>query len=298
MKHFLEISQLSHEDITALLQRAMYFKQYHNYPRYPQHSLATLFYEHSTRTRISFERAAHHLAMPCVSVDLAHSSEQKGETMQDTLRTLCAMGVRLFVVRHSQSFVPQILADAFDDRAQIINAGDGTHAHPSQALLDMMTILEHKSDLKSLKIAIVGDLRHSRVSHSLQCICAILGVGELVLVAPDIWQPEIVHYGTSTTSLSVGLKDADVVIALRVQQERLQATEQLNLADYRRDYAITSNTMAKAKPDAILMHPGPVNRGVELDSDVADGSQSVILQQVSNGVFMRMAILDALISVI
>ncbi len=296
MKHLLDISQLSYRDITSLIQRALHFKHNPVYPRYPHCKLANLFYENSTRTRVSFELAANALSIPAVNIDLQHSSESKGEVIEDTIKTLAAMGINLFVIRHTENGLPQMLSANCDDDVHIINAGDGQHAHPSQALLDLMTIIEHKPDLKHLKIALVGDLRHSRVANSLQCISATLGVGELTLVAPTIWHPQRVHYGHVTTSLQDGLTGADVVICLRVQQERLNAAEQIDLATYRRDYAITRTSLALSKPDAMVMHPGPINRGVEIDSDVADGPQSFILRQVSNGVYMRMAILEALIS--
>jgi aspartate carbamoyltransferase catalytic subunit len=176
----------------------------------------------------------------------------------------------------------------------IINAGDGTNEHPSQALLDIMTILERKPSLGSLKIVIVGNIKHSRVANSLQRMLAELKPAELIMVAPTIWQPSAVDFGRVTSSLSDGLEGADVIICLRVQRERLAADENIDLASYRRNFALTKTTLAYAKKDAMLMHPGPVNRGVEIDSDVADGLQSHILQQVTNGVFMRMAILESL----
>lgn len=296
MKHLLDISQLSDRQITLLIQRALYFKHHPIYPKYPHCTLANLFYENSTRTRISFEMAANALGMPVVNLDLNRSSESKGEVIEDTINTLAAMGIKLFVIRHTQNGLPGMLSERCKEDVHIVNAGDGQHAHPSQALLDLMTIIEHKPDLKNLKIAIVGNLRHSRVANSLQCIFGTMGVGEVALVAPSIWQPNVVHYGHVTPSLQDGLNGADVVICLRVQQERLNAAEQIDHASYRRDYAITRTSLVLAKPDAMVMHPGPINRGVEIDSDVADGSQSFILRQVSNGVYMRMAILEGLVS--
>ncbi len=295
MKHFLDIDQLSQTCAQQLIQRALDFKKKSLYPNYADYTVANLFYEHSTRTRVSFELAATNLAMRVVNVDLQQSSEQKGETLDDTIRTLVAMGIQLFVLRHVQDGLPQTIASLYEEGVHIVNAGDGQHAHPSQAMLDMMTILEQKKQLHSLKIALVGDLRHSRVANSLQKIAALMGVGELVLVAPEVWQPKTVHFGRMTTSLQEGLAKADVVVCLRVQRERLLANEQLDLTTYRRDYAITRDRMNSAKTDVMVMHPGPMNRGIEIDSDVADGPQSFILQQVQNGVFMRMAILDALV---
>lgn len=292
MKHFLDINELSPHEITALIQRALYFKNSADYPCYPKCPVANLFYENSTRTRVSFELAAKHLSMPVVNLDLQHSSENKGELIEDTVRTLAAMGIKLFVIRHEKEGLQRWLAEICGDKAHIINAGDGAHAHPSQAMLDLMTIVERKPDLRLLKIAIVGDIRHSRVANSLQYISALLGIGELTLVAPDLWRPTSVHFGRVTSSLHDGIVDADVIICLRVQRERLLASEHLDLANYRRDYALTRESLAYAKKDAMVMHPGPINRGVEIDSDVADGPQSYILQQVQNGVFMRMAILE------
>jgi len=296
MKHFLDINQLSRQEIITLIQRAVHFKANSAYPSYPQSPVVNLFYENSTRTRVSFELAAKHLSMPVMNLDMQSSSESKGEIIEDTIKTLAAMGIKLVVIRHEQTGLPKRLAETCGDTIHIINAGDGTHAHPSQAMLDMMTIVEQKPNLEKLKIAIVGNIRHSRVANSLQWICAKLGVGELVLVAPNLWQPSAVHYGRVTTSLQDGLHDADVVISLRVQRERLLATDHLDLASYRRDYALTAQSVAFAKKDAMLLHPGPVNRGVEIDTDVADGPQSYILQQVSNGVFMRMAILESMVA--
>ncbi|WP_392536294.1 aspartate carbamoyltransferase catalytic subunit [Legionella sp. 227] len=294
MNHFLEISQLSRQQIESILQRAVYFKNQDHYPSYAQYTVANLFYENSTRTRVSFELAAKRLSMPVINLDLHSSSETKGETIEDTVRTLAAMGIQYFVIRHRQNGLQQNLARQIGDLAHIINAGDGTHAHPSQALLDMMTILERKPRLDQLKIAILGNIRHSRVANSFQCICAQLGVGELVLVAPEIWQPQTVHYGRVTHSLRDGLIDADVVICLRVQHERLAESDHLDLDTYRRDFALTKENLTYAKPDVMVMHPGPINRGIEIDSDVADGAHSFILNQVANGVFVRMAIFDAL----
>ena len=295
MSHFLEISQLSRHQIETLLQRALEFKQQALYPDYSQYTVANLFYEHSTRTRVSFEMAANHLSMSVVNIDLQNSSESKGEIVEDTVQTLAAMGIQNFVIRHKQEGLQQRLADNLGNAVQIINAGDGTHAHPSQAILDIMTIIEQKPQLDKLKIAVLGNIKHSRVANSFQTICSKLGVGELVLIAPELWEPTSVDYGRITNNLVDGLTDADVVICLRVQKERLVENEHLDLETYRRDYALTLKNLAHAKTDAIVMHPGPMNRGVEIDSEVADGSQSFILQQVANGVYSRMAILESMI---
>jgi aspartate carbamoyltransferase catalytic subunit len=295
MKQLVDVRDLTKADVDGLIARALHFKNKLYYPTYPDYALATMFYENSTRTRLSFELAAKQLELMVVDFDVQSSSEAKGEVIEDTVQTLISMGVKVLIIRHPQNGVPARLAAQFRHRVSIVNAGDGQHAHPSQALLDLMTIVEHKPLIERLKIAIVGDLRHSRVANSFQLLSALMGVGELVLVAPPAWQPEQVYYGHVTSSLQAGLSNADVVVTLRVQRERLKEEEQLDLNVYREAYALTQKALAMAKPDAIVMHPGPLNRGVEIDSDVADGPQSVIWQQVQNGVMMRMAILDWLL---
>ncbi len=295
MTHFLEISQFSKQYLSSLLKRAVEFKNNGCFPCYNQFTLANLFYENSTRTRASFELAAKRLSMSVINLDLQNSSEAKGEVIEDTINNLAAMGVNIFVLRHRQNGLHNELSTKLSETIHLVNAGDGTHAHPSQALLDLMTISEQKPDLSQLKIAIIGNIRHSRVANSLQCLCSTLKVGQLSLIAPKIWQPQKVHYGKVTDSLVEGLEGADVVICLRVQQERLADDEHFDLLTYRRQFALTVDSLKYAKPDAMVMHPGPMNRGVEIDSEVADGLQSYILQQVTNGVFMRMAILESLI---
>lgn len=294
MKHLLDITQLKLSNVEQLLTKAMDFKKGIALPNYSSYRLANLFYENSTRTRISFELAAKNLAIPVVNFDLAHSSESKGEMIEDTVSNLTAMGINLFVIRHTQEQLQHQLAQKIGNTAHIINAGDGQHAHPSQALLDYMTIRELKSG--KLKVAIIGDILHSRVANSLQCLFALMDIGELVMVAPEIWQPKHIHYGRVTSSLREGLEKADVIICLRVQQERLLDNEQLNLVSYRKQFALTQESLSLAKANAIVMHPGPVNRGIEIDADIVDGARLVILQQVKNGVFMRMAIIDSLLS--
>lgn len=294
MQHFLDIHDLAVDQIQSLLQRAQQMKKSANYPQKNTQTLANLFYENSTRTRVSFELAAKHMGMQVINVQLQTSSEQKGEVIEDTLSTLAAMGIQYFVIRHQQDGLPQAMAAFLGRRAHVINAGDGKHAHPSQALLDMLTIQEHKPHVHQLKVAIVGNLRHSRVANSFQAMALKMGIGELALIAPPLWQPEQPIFGEVTPDLRQGLADADVVMCLRVQKERLAEDEQLDLSQYRSQYSLTPDTIKYAKPDAIIMHPGPINRGIEIDSVLADGPQSVILQQVQNGVYARMAILDAL----
>ena len=295
MKHFLDVGHLSPDAAMALITRGLWLKQATSYPSYPRKTLANLFYEASTRTRTSFELAAKNLNLSVVNVDIQRSSECKGEVSDDTLKILAAMGVHLVVIRHAEEGLPQALAMRAPPSLQVINAGDGAHAHPTQAMLDMMTLVERKPCFPDLKIAIVGDIRHSRVANSFQAMCQLLHVRDLVFVAPTQWLPMQTIYGRATTSLEDGLTDADVVMTLRAQRERLADCDQVNLDDYRHDYAITQHAMMHAQPDAIVMHPGPLNRGIEIDSEVADGPQSCIWEQVRNGVFMRMAIVEYLL---
>lgn len=295
-KHFLEISQLTPEFVMQLILRAIYFKTEDEYPRYSKNILANLFYENSTRTRVSFELAARHLGISCINLDLQSSSEKKGEIAEDTLQTLAAMGVNLFVVRHQQSEFSKKLVNFLVNDEHIINAGDGVNSHPSQAMLDVMTIFEVKPNLEKLKIAIVGDILHSRVANSLQSLFSLLGVENLFFVAPKIWHPKEINHGYFTTSLEEGLANADVIITLRVQKERILQDEMFDVQTYCKLYSITSKTIKYAKSDVMVMHPGPINRGIEIASDVADGSHSYILKQVKNGVFMRMAIIESLIT--
>jgi aspartate carbamoyltransferase catalytic subunit len=296
MNHFLEISDLTYNQVQAILDQAFSYKSNPIFPDFSNYRQANLFYENSTRTRVSFELAAKNLSIPVINLNIDHSSESKGELIEDTLANLKAMGIQLFVIRHVQEGIQKALAKSLGDGIHIINAGDGTHAHPSQAMLDLMTILEYKPDLSKLKIALVGNIKHSRVANSLQCIFGLMGVGQFIMIAPKPWQPPKIHYGEVTDSLTLGLKEADVIICLRVQKERLLNEENLDLENYRRHYAITESVLKYAKPDAIIMHPGPVNRGIELDSSVMDGLQSVILKQVTNGVLIRTAIIQLLLT--
>jgi aspartate carbamoyltransferase catalytic subunit len=294
MQHFLEIENLSLQEINHLISKAMAFKKGEVLPDYSQKRMATLFYENSTRTRISFEIAAQNLSIPVIHFDNALSSEIKGESFEDTMANLMAMGIDLFVIRQGKARFYETLKALCSTDVHLINAGDGTHEHPSQAMLDLMTILEHRPQLSTLKIAVTGNISHSRVANSLQILCKIMAVGELVLVAPPVWQPTSLIYGRVTGSLEEGLDKADVVICLRIQKERLKETEFFELEAYKKHFSLTSARLATAKKDLLIMHPGPVNRGIEVDAAVADSKNSLILQQVKNGVFMRMAIMDAL----
>lgn len=307
MKHLISISDLTANDVFSLVQRATYFLMI-NSPNInspfsplcqiplPQYTIATLFYENSTRTRISFELAAKRLGMTMIQYNPETSSLKKGETLLDTVQNLTAMGIHYFIIRHSSEAILPELRTHLGDKISLLNAGDGQNEHPSQALLDLMTILQHKPDFDHIKLTIIGDLRHSRVANSMQKLCALIGLKQLTLVSPECWKPRTIYHGSWTSSLKAGIQDADVVMTLRIQNERLDAQDSWERTSYHQQYALTSKQLSLAKPNAIVMHPGPINRGIEIDSNIADGPQSVILQQVTNGVAMRMAILEHLIN--
>ncbi len=295
MEALLDIDNLSRERVKALLNRALALKQSKTYPNYSNIILLNLFYEDSTRTRLSFEVAAKKLGMTVLNLDPKRSSETKGESMADMLHTIAAMGVDILVLRHPEDDILARLKASIPKSLSVVNAGCGQFAHPTQALLDVMTMLEQHVVLEQAKIAVVGDILHSRVAASLQKLCKLLGVGELVFAGPTAWLPSQLAYGRTTDSLHEALAHADVVMTLRVQRERFTKDESLDFECYQANYTITEHALTHAKPNACVMHPGPINRGVEVESAVADGPQSCILNQVENGVFIRMAILEALI---
>ena len=257
-------------------------------------SVANLFFEPSTRTRNTFEIAAKRTSAKTINVDLANSATKKNETLMDTMQTLKAMQIDMFVIRHQQNGLPHRVAENIEG-VSILNAGDGINAHPTQALLDMLTIRQHKKSFDGLSVAIVGDIRHSRVARSGIQAMKTLGTTDIRLIAP-----ETLHYKEETpglerfTSLEQGIEGADVIMSLRLQKERMIAADIPDEQTYFDGFGLTSENLKLAKPDAIVMHPGPVNRGIELSSEVADGSQSVILQQVTNGIAVRMAVMEIL----
>lgn len=295
MQHFLDVDALTANKAMTLFERAFELKKAKTYPQYPHTVLLNVFYEESTRTRLSFELAAKHLGFTVLNLDPKRSSETKGESIEDMLQTVAAMGVNIVVMRHAEDDVFERLKDTLPPKLQLVNAGSGMWAHPTQAMLDIMTILEQKLILPDIKVAVVGDILHSRVAGSLQRLCALLGVGELVFTGPRAWLPQSVEYGRVTDELPDALENADVVMALRVQRERFTKNESLDFDSFRAYYAITEKTLKHAKPNACVMHPGPMNRGVEIDATVLDTPNACILSQVENGVFIRMAILEALV---
>ncbi|MEO6824706.1 MAG: aspartate carbamoyltransferase catalytic subunit [Nitrosospira sp.] len=259
-------------------------------------SIFNLFFEPSTRTRTTFEIAAKRLSADVVNLNIAASSQSKGETLLDTVNNLSAMHADMFVVRHSQSGAAHLIARHVQPEIHVINAGDGRHAHPTQALLDMFTIRHYKLDFHKLRVAIVGDILHSRVARSQIHALTTLGVPEVRIIAPKTLLPaKVERLGVHVYhQMKQGLKDVDVLLMLRLQNERMLSARLPSAEEYFKYYGLTQEKLALAKHDAIVLHPGPMNRGVEIDSAVADGKQSVILPQVTFGIAVRMAVMSIL----
>lgn len=298
LKHFLTIEGLDKNLLVEILDLAESFvgmtdQRVNKVPLLRGKSIVNLFFENSTRTRTTFELAAKRLSADVLSMSIATSSTSKGESLLDTIRNLEAMYVDMFVVRHGISGAAHFIAQHTAPHISVINAGDGQHAHPTQAMLDMFTIRQIKKDFSSLKVAIVGDILHSRVARSDIQALITLGVAEVRVIAPKTLLPaQVETMGVTVShSLADGLKDIDVIIMLRLQKERMSSALLPSESEYFKCFGLTEERLKLAKPDAIVMHPGPINRGVEIDSKVADGPQSVILKQVSNGIAIRMAIM-------
>lgn len=299
LKHFLTIEGLKRDLLTEIMDRAEQFstitgRQVKKVPLLRGKTIMNLFFENSTRTRTTFELAAKRLSADVMNLNINTSSTSKGESLLDTLHNLQAMHTDMFVVRHNQSGAAEFIAQHVAPHISVINAGDGCHAHPTQAMLDMFTIRRHKHHFPDLRVAIVGDVLHSRVARSQIQALATLGVGEIRIIGPKTLLPR----DSQTLGVHVyhdlksGLKDVDVIMTLRLQFERMQGALIPSSQEYFDNYGITEETVAYAKPDAIVMHPGPINRGVEIASAVADGEQSVILEQVTHGIAIRMAIMS------
>ncbi len=257
-------------------------------------SVFNLFFENSTRTRTTFDIAATRLSADVVNLDIARSSTSKGESLLDTIDNLTAMAADVFVMRHSESGAPYLVAQHVPPHVHVINAGDGRHAHPTQALLDMYTIRHFKGEVHNLSVAIVGDVLHSRVARSNIHALTTLGCPDIRVVGPRTLVPaDIEHMGARVChTLEEGIRDADVVIALRLQNERMSGALLPSAQEYFKHFGLTPERMQWARSDAIVMHPGPINRGVEIDSAVADGPQAVILSQVTFGIAVRMAVMS------
>lgn len=299
LKHFLSIEGLDRGLLTEIMDRAESFssvadQQVKKVPLLRGKTIVNLFFENSTRTRTTFELAAKRLSADVLNINIATSATSKGESLLDTIRNLEAMHVDMFVVRHAMSGAAHFIAEQAAPHVSVINAGDGRHSHPTQAMLDMFTIRKHKPDLVGLKVAIVGDIRFSRVARAQIHALNILGASEVRLIAPKTLLPNgIEKLGVECFyHLEEGLEDVDVVIMLRLQKERMDGALLPSAHEYFRFYGLTEKRLARASSDVIVMHPGPINRGVEIDSVVADGDRSVILQQVTHGIAIRMAVMS------
>lgn len=298
LKHFLTTEGLSRELLTEILDTADSFissqeRSVKTVPLLRGKTVVNLFFENSTRTRSTFELAAKRLSANVLNLDIARSATSKGETLMDTLWNLESMYSDMFIVRHADSGAAHFIAQHVTPNVAVINAGDGRHAHPTQAMLDMLTIRREKGSFENLKVAIVGDILHSRVARSQIYALNTLGAEEVRVVGPNTLLPrDIESLGAKAFhDMKQGLDDVDVVIMLRLQKERMQNALLPSEAEFYKLYGLNQDKLNYAKPDAIVMHPGPINRGVEIDSAVADGPQSVILKQVSNGIPMRMAVM-------
>ncbi len=302
LRHLITLDGLGRARIEALLDRAASLREQFragatSLPLLAGRTVVNLFFEASTRTRTSFELAARRLGATVVNFDIASSSTSKGETLEDTLATIEAMGTDAFVVRHKENGTPARLA-AHARRAAILNAGDGNRAHPTQGLLDLLTIRDHKERVEGLRVAICGDIRHSRVARSDVHGLRALGAAEIRLCGPAALLPDAGEFPGCTLSgdLDAALDGVDVVVMLRIQKERIEGLPGLDEHAYFARYGLDRTRLARAKRDAIVMHPGPMNRGIEIAADVADGAQSVILEQVANGIYARMAVLAELLA--
>ncbi|WP_269913531.1 aspartate carbamoyltransferase catalytic subunit [Acinetobacter sp. HY1485] len=298
LKHFLTIEGLSKQTLTQILDTAQSFidenGQLITSPLLEGKTVMNLFFENSTRTRTTFEAAAKRLSANVLNIDIARSSTSKGETLRDTLWNLQAMAADIFVVRHSSSGAAHFIAKDVCPNVAIINAGDGRHAHPTQAMLDMLTIRrETKKDFKDLSIAIIGDIKHSRVARSDIAALQTLGCTDVRVIAPNTLLPfGFEEFGVRLfNNMDEGIKDCDVIITLRIQNERIDSPALASQLEFHKMYGLTEERLKLAKPSCIVMHPGPMNRGVEIASSIADGAQSVILKQVTNGIAVRMAVL-------
>lgn len=296
LKHLLSIEGLPKKVLLQILDTAESFvgvaeRDVKKVPLLRGKTVCNIFFENSTRTRTTFEIAAKRLSADVINLNVNTSSQSKGEAILDTVNNLIAMHADMFVVRHSQSGAAHFIAQHVPDNISVINAGDGRHSHPTQGLLDVFTIRRYKPDMHNLRIAIVGDILHSRVARSEIHALTTLGVPEVRVIAPKTLLPnEVEKLGVQVFhNMEAGLKDVDVVMMLRLQSERMSGAMLPSTQEFFKTYGLTPEKLSFAKADAIVMHPGPMNRGVEIDSRVADGKQAVILPQVTYGIAIRMA---------
>ncbi len=298
LKHLLTTEGLPRAIVEQILETAEQFvsvgdREVKKVPILRGKSVFNLFFENSTRTRTTFEIAAKRLSADVINLNIGASSTSKGESLLDTIDNLAAMNADMFVVRHAQSGAAHLIAEHVREGVAVINAGDGRHAHPTQGLLDMYTIKHYKKSFHNLSVAIVGDVLHSRVARSDIHALTTLGCPDVRVIAPKTLLPAAIgNLGVSVHhDMARGLEGCDVVIMLRLQNERMTGATLPSAHEFYKCYGLTADKLARAKPDAIVMHPGPMNRGVEIDSNIADGRQSVILPQVTFGIAVRMAVM-------
>ena len=301
LKHLLTIEGLPKKIFTQILDTAETFvgvaeRDIKKVPLLRGKTVCNIFFENSTRTRTTFEIAAKRLSADVINLNVNTSSQSKGETILDTVDNLIAMHADMFVVRHAQSGAAHFIAAHVPDGISVINAGDGRHAHPTQGLLDVFTVRKYKPDLHNLRVALVGDVLHSRVARSEIHALTTLGVPEVRVIAPKTLLPaDVEKLGVQVFhDMKAGLKDVDVIMMLRLQNERMTGALLPSAQEYFKTFGLTQEKLSYAKSNAIVMHPGPMNRGVEIDSSVADGKQSVILPQVTYGIAVRMAVMAIL----
>ncbi len=299
LHHFIDLDGLDRSLLTQILDTAEGFagvgdRTVKKVPLLRGKTVANLFFENSTRTRTAFELAAKRLSADILNVDLVTSSTKKGESLLDTLHVLEALQCDMFIVRHGDSGAAHFIARHVSPGINIINGGDGQHSHPTQGMLDMFTIRRHKGDFANLCVVIIGDIRHSRVARSDISALAKLGTGEIRVVGPRTLIPaDVESLGVTVyPNLDKALVGADVVMGLRLQKERMLSATVPSSSEFYRTYGLSPERLALAKPDALVMHPGPTNRGVEIAGSVADGAQSVILEQVTYGIAVRMAVMS------
>jgi len=298
LQHLLSIQEMDVSLIKDIFIRADKFlinnQSISKYDVLQGKTICNLFFENSTRTQTTFEIAAKRLSADVINLDIATSSQSKGESILDLINNLIAMGVSIFVVRHSKPGIPAKIAQNIKNMAHVINAGDGNKEHPTQALLDAYTIRSYKKKFDGLKVAIVGDIEHSRVAKSEIYILNKLGVKEVRVIGPEALMPKNINDLNikAFSSMNEGLKNVDAILMLRIQKERMRKNTTPSEKEYFKTYGLNEERLKFAKNDCLVLHPGPINRGVEIDSLVADGKQSVILQQVKNGIAIRMAVME------
>jgi aspartate carbamoyltransferase catalytic subunit len=301
LRHLITLDGLARDALTAILDRAESYRRIPGQPAYEGRELAgmtvaNLFFEPSTRTRASFDLASRRLGAHVLNLEMQSSSRVKGETMLDTIYTLEAMNTDVFVIRDSEAGMPEFLIDHVAPHVSVISAGEAHLSHPTQGLLDLLTIRLHKRRFAGLKVAIVGDIKHSRVARSAAQALHTLGTTDVRLVAPEMLLPSSDEFSGAQrfTRIEDGIAGADVVMMLRIQKERMVQAAALDDAAYFQEFGLDAKRLKLASPSVLVMHPGPMNRGVEISSEVADGPRSVIREQVNNGVAVRMAVLASI----